>query len=718
MKMNWNSGRLWLRVFVYGLGSLLVVLAVSQTLIFWQFDEPAVRHALTDALKDTGRKVIVDGAITPRIFPSPGLDVDRVTITEPDGKTAFAHIGRLEARLGWLALLWGNRQVKSLSLNSFDATVQRASDGSLSIADLFARRPHQQYSVRLDTLRLRDGALTWLDRGSGQKGHLDSIDLDADGLQSQGKLSAGAVLADDKQPLRLAINTPLTLQDDQMTLGRLEAVAMSDVEGLGQSKLLLEGQYQVNFATLKAGGSNATLTFSSEKPSSQVKLTVPTISAGLDGLAAPRAHIDGHASYGRSLYQLTANLVDVRILRGRIDASHLDGELNWLVGKHRVRLTMSAPFSLVGMRDLRMTPLTLSAQALTPLLPRGQLISTMRGSLDGDLDSARLNLHAAGTIDGSAITVNVSQFGFIKPRHEATIAVGRLDLNRYLPESKGDPVAIFQNPEPIPLDWLDFFDVSGKLTVGELNVGRFRVKDISTNVLATPRELDLDAMSANIYSGRLQGMIRLRRGEKAHLEVKQTLKGMNIRPLLVDLLNFSRLDGKGNGQVAVTAEGKSYADLRNTLSGDVQMSLNNGALTGIDLVSALKNLPAELKEWNAPAQPNQKTTFSTLQAGFKLDNGVGRNQDLKLASQLVNFSGGGKVDLRQSIIDYTLDVQANPREFTSLKGINVPLKITGPINAPVYALDFNAMVRGKKTEGEKQQALKQELKKQITTILP
>jgi AsmA protein len=53
-----------------------------------------------------------------------------------------------------------------------------------------------------------------------------------------------------------------------------------------------------------------------------------------------------------------------------------------------------------------------------------------------------------------------------------------------------------------------------------------------------------------------------------------------------------------------------------------------------------------------------------------------------------------------------------------LKGVNVPLKITGPLNAPVYALDFNAMVKGKKTEGEKQQALKQELKKQITTILP
>ncbi|WP_446686323.1 hypothetical protein [Paludibacterium denitrificans] len=97
---------------------------------------------------------------------------------------------------------------------------------------------------------------------------------------------------------------------------------------------------------------------------------------------------------------------------------------------------------------------------------------------------------------------------------------------------------------------------------------------------------------------------------------------------------------------------------------------------------------------------------------------MARSRDMKLASQLVNVNGNGKLDLKQNIIDYTMDVQANPHEFSRFKGIDVPLKITGPINAPVYALDYNAMVKGKKTEGEKQQALKQELKKQITTILP
>jgi hypothetical protein len=43
---------------------------------------------------------------------------------------------------------------------------------------------------------------------------------------------------------------------------------------------------------------------------------------------------------------------------------------------------------------------------------------------------------------------------------------------------------------------------------------------------------------------------------------------------------------------------------------------------------------------------------------------------MQLASQLVNVKGAGKVDLTQNIVDYTMDVQANPQEFSRLKGVN------------------------------------------------
>ena len=51
--------------------------------------------------------------------------------------------------------------------------------------------------------------------------------------------------------------------------------------------------------------------------------------------------------------------------------------------------------------------------------------------------------------------------------------------------------------------------------------------------------------------------------------------------------------------------------------------------------------------------------------------------------------------------------------FTNTKEMNVPLKITGELSAPTYALDFNALVKDKKTDLEKQQVLKEQLTNQF-----
>lgn len=716
--MNWNSGRLWLRIIVYGLLTLTLLAVITQSLIFWQFDEAAVRRSLTVSLQDTGRQVRIDGTITPRVFPFPGLDVNRVTISQPGGGAPFARIARMEARLAWWPLLFGRREVRALALYGADAEIRRRADGTLSIADLFMRRRQQGFSVDLNNLLVRDGAIRYYDDVNGTSQRLESISLDADGLKSSAMLSAGAVLADERRPLRMAINTPLTIVDNRIDLSQVDLVLLSETTQFGKMQLHGTGSYRLDLNTLRASGEDLAFEFSCERPQSSARLTVPRMDAGLDRISIPQSHVAGDLQYDRGRYQLNADMANIEIGKDAMNAARINGEFNWQVGENRVKLKLEAPLALAHFNDLQLAPLILTTQVITPALPRGKLIAAMQGDLTGDFRQERFALHGKGKIDGSDIALDVTQYGLLKPRHEASLSIGALDLNRYLPEHKGETVAIFQNKDPIPLDWLDLFDIDGKITAGQLSVGRFRMNDVSADVRVDPQQIQVNHISANIYSGRLQGNARLKRGPVPRLDVRQTLSGMNIRPLLVDLFSFGQLNGKGSGQVSVSAQGQSFVDLRNSLSGDVQMSLNQGALSGIDLVAALKNLPAELKELNAPARANQKTTFSTLSASFHMEQGVGRNQDLKLASQLVNVNGGGKIDLKHSIIDYNMNVQANPREFTSLRDVNIPLKITGPLNAPVYALNFNAMVKGKKTETEKQQALKQELKKQITTILP
>ncbi|RXZ45631.1 AsmA family protein [Crenobacter cavernae] len=719
--MKWRSGRLWLHILVYGIGGLIALFLLTQAVLLWQFDERAVRRTLEASLSDTGRRVTVTGDISPRLFPRPGLKVEQLSVTGPDGSSPFLSVGELRLGFAWLPLLLGDKEVTAISLERAHLNLARDAGGRLSIADLLRRRASSSVSVKLDALSLRDAQIAYADALSGHRWRLDSLDLDADKLRDNASLSAGALFSNGHQQVSLAINTPLLIQDDQVTVSDLDLLAKGTLPEQGETRVTLQGRLKLNFAALQASGEALKARLTTEKPQAELTLDMPTINASLTEIELPRADLQGYMRQDRSEYRFDGRLDEVVFAETRLAASRIAGALTWHTGAHQLSLQVNGPLEVGNLDVLKVEPLTLTASAATPLLPRGKLVAQLAGTLEGSLASSELTLRVAGKLDGSDLAADLRQFGFVKPRHELMLSVGKLDLNRYLPENSARPVAVFQDKRPLSLDWLDFLNVSGQLSVGELAVGRFKINGVSAKVDATPQELAVNELSANIYEGQLTGSASLVRGSPHRLDVNQTLKGMSIRPLLTDLFNFPRLDGHGDGRIKVRAQGSNFAAFKDTLSGDVEMSLNQGALTGIDLVAALKNLPQELKDLGSTpvnAENDQRTTFSTLSARFALENGVARNQNLKLASQLVNVSGGGKLDLVKSIVDYSLDVSANPREFARLKDVNVPLKITGPINAPVYALDFNAMVKGKKTQGEKEQALKQELKKQITTILP
>ncbi|MFN4237291.1 MAG: AsmA family protein [Vogesella sp.] len=720
--MKWNSGRLWLKIAVYGLLTLLSLLAIGLILFFLRFDSQSVRHNLQKSLDDTQRTVTINGSISPMLFPSPGLSLGKLQISEPGQPATFASIGEVEARLAWLPLLFGELEITHLALHDTQLNVVRATDGSLNFADLLQRRKTSRFKLDLDTLTLRGTTITLADRVNGRISRLEEGSMDVEGLKADARLSFGGRLVSGNRMLSLAVKAPFTRQDDLVSIDQLDALAIGSSDRLGEVRLRAEGRLKLNFATLLASGDDIKLTLDTSLPKGHAEARLPQISASLTELTTPAATLTGTVDYARTQYRFSSQLAEIRLNRDGAFADQMLGNFAWSVGGHSLNMNLRAPLSLAGYNLLRMEPLTLTTHLKTPVLPRGQLQASLQGALDGDLNDSRLNLRVAGQLDGASLAATATQYGFLQPRHEATLTVGKLDLNRYLPENQAaKAVALFQNNTPFRLDWMDFLNLDGKLSVGELAVGRFRVKGVTADIKARPESIQLDQLGAEIYDGKLQGNIKLLREKTPRIEMSQQLTGMQIHPLLIDLFDFNRVEGAGNGWVQLTANGNSPAALRDTLSGKVAVRLEKGALTGIDLVSALRDLPGELKDWNnstVVAKADQKTTFSALSAGFELENGVARSQDLKLASSLVNVNGGGKFDLTQSIVDFNLNVRANQQAFKQLGGINVPLKITGQINKPTYSLDFNAIVKGKKTEGEKQQALKKELTKQITTILP
>jgi AsmA protein len=201
------------------------------------------------------------------------------------------------------------------------------------------------------------------------------------------------------------------------------------------------------------------------------------------------------------------------------------------------------------------------------------------------------------------------------------------------------------------------------------------------------------------------------------------MSAINIGPFLKDLANNDTLEGRGNVMLDVTTQGNSVTALKRALNGAAAVKLADGAVKGIDIAGSIRSAKAKLGalrgEQSQAADKSQKTDFSELTATFRIVNGVANNRDLSLKSPLLRVDGGGDIDLGADTLNYLVKTSIvgtskgqGGRDTDDLRGITVPVRVTGALAAPSYKLDFGAMV----TESVKQkatQALSDALQKRL-----
>jgi AsmA protein len=99
------------------------------------------------------------------------------------------------------------------------------------------------------------------------------------------------------------------------------------------------------------------------------------------------------------------------------------------------------------------------------------------------------------------------------------------------------------------------------------------------------------------------------------------------------------------------------------------------------------------------ADKTQKTDFSELTATLQIENGVARNNDLSLKSPLLRGGGAGTINIGEGTLDYVLKTSIvgttkgqGGKGVEDLRGVTVPVRVSGPIADPSYKLDFSSMV--------------------------
>lgn len=376
----------------------------------------------------------------------------------------------------------------------------------------------------------------------------------------------------------------------------------------------------------------------------------------------------------------------------------------------------------------------------------GTLALKAAGHVNADLGKKNAAAVLKGSLDQSAFDAKLGLNAFSPAAYTFDIGIDRLDLDRYKAKPAGGSQATqpAQQPaakqdkasaeKPMDLSALRELRAQGSVRIGALKAANIKSTNVRVGLRAAGGRLDVNPLSANLYGGSAAGALAVIADATPRITVRQNLSGIDIAPLLQDALGNARLEGRGNVQLDVAGSGASFDQIKKTLDGSARLALRDGAVRGINIAQTVRNAKAKIGELRGKEQggagsqqggtaaANDKTDFSEMSASFRIADGVAHNDDLSLKSPLLRIGGAGQINLGADRLDYlvkatvvsTLKGQGGP-ELEALKGLTVPVRLSGPLAAIDWRIDFAGMASelAKQRLGEKQEEVRAKAQKEL-----
>jgi AsmA protein len=233
---------------------------------------------------------------------------------------------------------------------------------------------------------------------------------------------------------------------------------------------------------------------------------------------------------------------------------------------------------------------------------------------------------------------------------------------------------------------------------------QYRVTDAHVVAQIQQGQLNLQNLSGAAWGGRFkaQGSASGQGGQAMALQAQAD--GVNVLALLKDVMGKEVLEGTGQIKLDVRTAGATVGQLTAALNGSAGVVLRDGAVRGINLARTLREAKAKLKgQQDAVQQAKQteKTDFTEMLASFAITDGVAVNQDLSAKSPFLRVTGAGEIDLKQRRLDYTIKTTVTGTqkgqdgdELEALKGLTVPVKLSGPFNALGWQVAWSSVAVG------------------------
>jgi len=335
----------------------------------------------------------------------------------------------------------------------------------------------------------------------------------------------------------------------------------------------------------------------------------------------------------------------------------------------------------------------------------------LKAKLKGDPKSISIS-DGALDLDDSTLKFSAKAKDFSKPDVAFNLELDKIDLDRYLPPpSEKKPgeekeKAKAPTPEKKKTDYtpLRKLVLDGTVKIGELKAHGAKMEELYMKVSARNGLFNLDPLSLNLYQGDVssKGTFDVRK-DAPDTNMAFQVKGVQVSPLLKDVLKKDFLEGTVKAKMDIAMSGDDADSMKSTLNGNGDFFFNDGAIVGIDLAGMVRNVKATFGLAERAAE-RPRTDFSELHSPFTITRGVVDTRETRLTSPLLRILAAGKANLVQESLDFRVE----PKFVATVKGqgdtkersgVTVPVLVTGTFSSPKFRPDLEGMLKGTLEKG-------------------
>jgi AsmA protein len=689
-----------LKISAIVVGAVLAVVAAALAIIALTFNPNEHKDAVIKLVHDkTGRTLAIPGQVKLTFYPRLGADLGQLTLSERNSNAPFLGVEHARVSLALMPLLAKKMVVDRVDVEGLSANIVRAADGSLSTDDLTGKpkEEHKEDSgganklvLAVDSIDVVNAALHVIDRKEGRSIDITHLMLHTGPIgnktASDVSLTADIALSKPQLATSISIKSGFTLDLDgkHLALNKLDASVHGAAGGTEKLSFGASGNVDLNLASGDIASDGMQLSAVTQKAtqSMDARLELPSFKSTSKQLKLPKLAL----KLALKDAGLDAKLNMTGTLAADLDAMRISGsDFKLGVEGSKAGKALAGQFDAAFMFDV-------AKQVVN---------ATLKGKLDASTIEARLGMQ-----------------GFATPAVDFAVTIDQIDLDRYravpaagaastpAPAASAGATAA---DAPVDLSALHGLNAKGSIKIGAVQVSGLHLSALGTELHAGGQRVALSPISAKLYGGGMNGALNLDYSASSsapNIALDANLSGIALGSLLKDLLHKTPIEGRGDVQLAVSTHGASVTQLRRALGGTARIKLVDGAVSGFNLAQIVRDAKAKFdvlkgsgSARTGTASSTDKTDFTEMTASLRIAAGVAHNDDLSAKTPLFRLGGAGDVDLGRESLDYQLKCTIVPSlqgqggpELQALKGVTVPVRLSGPFTAIGWHLDFQAMV--------------------------